>query len=423
MNPWTHNSGCGQVLCLCLALLLFPLAAEETVRTGLEGLAGQSAETIHETERPLVEGLKEPLLEALDCSAALQLWFDGRTAEARGDKGAAAAAWAAGRAALSGLQPLPAPVWPSTAAVRLRPLQAAQGEPLYLVTAFVISWTTDAGVQYGLLMVPQSVPKGHRFPLLVYVHRGQDGIAADEVTWLGEQCRKGYAVVAPGRRGQPLADPSMESLRPYRSEGLTTDIAGESTDVVTAMQGAATLPVVRPTACALLGLGSGAAGALLAASRSPLPACVAVAEAERLNPFRDYWNRLARRKNGWPDWETFCNREPAAQLADMAQRSVVHQAAGIPCPVLMLLPEESVGTLDEEAHRDVVARLTQAGREVLLEIPAGTHRGFTADIGAAPAQEALRRMGRFVYRFVPPDDGKDAQIVPQPQPPELPHGN
>jgi hypothetical protein len=150
---------------------------------------------------------------------------------------------------------------------------------------------------------------------------------------------------------------------------------------------------------------------------------VAVAEAVRLNPFRDYWNRLARRANRWPDWEVFCSREPAAQLAGMAQRSVAHRAATICCPVLMLLPAESVGTSDEEAHRDVVARLTQAGQEVLLEIPAGTQRGFTADLSATPAREALRRLGQFAHRYVPPDDGKDAPPTPPPQPPGLPHGN
>jgi dienelactone hydrolase len=386
-------------------------------------LVRQSPETIHESERPLVEALREPLLGALDCAVALQCWFDGRTAEARGDKEAAATAWAAGGTALSGLRALPAPTWPSSADVRLRPLQAVLGEPLYLVTAFVVSWTTDAGVQYGLLMVPQSVPKGHRFPLLVYAHRGQAGIGVDEITWLGEQCRKGYAVMAPGRRGQALADASIESMKPYRSEGQAPDPAGEATDVLTAMQGAAALPAVRPEACALIGLGSGAVAALLAASRSPLPACVAVAEAEHLNPFREYWSRVARRENRWPDWEAFCNLEPAAQLTAMLQRSVAHQAAAIRCPVLLLLPEESAGTLEEEAHRDVVARVTEAGQKALLEIPAGTRHGFTDDLGGAPAREALRRLGQFAYRHVPPDDGKDALSTPPLQPPGLPHGN
>jgi hypothetical protein len=393
------------------------------VRTGLEGLAWQSSETIHETERPLVEALRAPLLEAMDCSAALQYWFDGRTAEVQGDRGAAATAWAAGKKALSGIQPLPAPVWPTLGEGRLRPLRQIEGPELYLVTAFVVTWTTGAGVQHGLLMVPQSIPKGHRFPLLVYVHHGQDGIDGNEIAWLAEQCRKGYAVMAPGRRGQPLAVQVLESLQAYRSEGIAADAAGTATDIVAALQGATALPVVRPEACALLGLGDAAASALLAAARSPVPACVAVAEAEHLNPFRDYWSRLARRENRWPEWEAFCDQEPAAQLASLAQRSVAHQAATIRCPVIMVLSEESVGTLDEEAHRDVVATLTQAGREVLLEIPAGTRRRFTTDLSAAPAREALRRLGRFAYRYVPPDDGKDALLTPPPQPPDVPHGN
>lgn len=407
---------------LCLALLFLPVAAQDSVRTGLEGFSSQSPESIHGSERPLVEALREPLLGAMDCAAALQCWLDGRSADARGDKDAAAAAWVAGRAALSGLLALPAPQWPKLGEVRLRPLRQVEGQSLYLVTAFVVTWTTDAGAQYGLLMVPQSIPKGHRYPLLVYVHHGWEGLSAGEIAWLGEQCRRGYAVVAPGLRGQPLAEQSIASLKPYRSEGVVTDAADESTDVVAAMQGAVRLPAVRPQGCALLGRGSGAIGALLAATRSPLPACVAVVEARGLNPFRDYWNRVARRENRWPDWESFCSREPAAQLADMARRSVAHQAAAIGCPVLMLLPEESLGTVDEAAHRDVVALLARAGREALLEAPAGSRRGFTADISAAPAKEAMRRLSHFALRYAPPDDGKDALMTPPLQPPGKPHG-
>ena len=415
-------SGHSRVLCLCLAFGLLPLAAQDSVRTGLEGLAWQSPDSIHESERPLVEALRQPLLGALDCAAALQCWFDGRTAAAKDARDTAAAAWAAGRKALNGIQALPAPTWPALRDGRLKPLHQVEGRDLYLVTAFVVTWTTDAGAQYGLLMVPQSIPPGHSFPLLVYVHRGQDGICTDEIAWLSEQCSKGYAVMAPGLRGQRLTAPDIPSLTSYRSEGLAADLAGECTDVLTAMQGAAGLPVVRPHSCALLGLGRGATSALLAATRSALPACVAVAEAERLDPFREYWNRLARRENRWPDWESFCNREPAAQLAWMAQRSVVLQAAAIHCPVLMLLPEANLGTLAEESHREVLARLSQAGQEAILEIPPGTQRGFTDTLTAAPAQEAMRRLGRFAYRFVPPDDGKDRLAAPTPQPPGLPHG-
>lgn len=411
-----------RILALCLTLLL-PLAAQDSVRTGLEGFSSKSPESIHATERPLVAALREPLLGAMDCAAALHYWLDGRSADVRGDKDAAAAAWAAGCAALGNLQALPAPTWPTPAGGRLRPLRKLEGRDLYLVTAFVVSWTADAGAQYGLFLVPQSIPKDHRFPLLVYVHHGQEGITADEVAWLGEQCRRGYAVIAPGRPGQPLAEAAIASLKSYRSAGSASAAVEAASAVVTALQGAAALPAVRPQACVLLGLGSGASSALLAATHSPLPACVAVAEAVGLNPFRDYWNRLARLENRWPDWESFCSREPAAQLADMARRSVAHQAAAIRCPVLMLLPADSLGTSAEEAHRDVVTRLTAAGGEAALEAPAGTRRGFTDDLRSPPAKDALRRLSRFAHRYVPADDGKDALMTPLPQPPGTLHGN
>jgi dipeptidyl aminopeptidase/acylaminoacyl peptidase len=355
----------------------------------------------------------------------LQCWFDGRTADSKGDKAAAAAAWEAGLGALTSRCEVVAPVWPALPESRLRPLHTMRGPSLYLVAGFVVSWKSDAGQQYGLLMVPEALPQGHRFPVFVYVHRGREGLGRAEIAWLAEQCRRGYAVVAPALRGQPLADEAYPELARYRCEGVadTFGAAGESSDVLTAMLGAAALPVARPDACALLGLGAGAVPALLAAARSPIPSCVAVADAGCLDPFRYYWVRMARGENCWPDWAVFCNREPAEQLAAMARQSVAHQAGAIRCPVLLLLSEESAGTVGEEAHRDLLRRLTQAGREARLETVPGSRPGFADEVAAESCQEALRRLARFAYALAPPDDGKDALLKPRGKAPEGNHGN
>lgn len=407
---------------LGLAVAATGRSAERTVRTGLEGILWQSYDSVHPAERAFIEAARGPLLEGRDCAAALQLWFDGLAASSRGDKEAAVRAWEAAREALAGPAEVLSSSWPELPAGRLRPLDLVKGLVLYLVHTFTITWVSDAGRQYGLLMVPKTIPPGHRFPLFVYVHSGQAGLSLAEAAWLGEQCRRGYAVVAPALRGQPLGGETLPELARYRCEGVPGDPWGDAADVVSVMVGAAALPVVRAGSCALVGLGSGAAPALLAAAHSAMPGCVAVADAERLNPFRAYWSCMARDAKGWPEWPVFCSREPAEQLAAMARQSAAHQAGSIRCPVLMLLPEESLATLDEEAHRDVLRALGAGGAEASLETVAGARRGFTRDAGSDQCQEALRRLARFARGRVPPDDGKDALLPPPPEPAGENHG-
>jgi len=397
---------------LLLAGLAAALAAQDTVRTGLEGLAWQSPETVHAAERALVTALRAPLLGAKDCAAALQCWFDGRTADARGDKAAAIAAWEAGTRALTDLHDLPPPPWPDTSGARLTPQTGITGADLYLLDAFVVRWSSDAGTQFGLFMVPRSRPQGHRFPLLVYVHGGSAGLGRQEIAWLAEQCRKGYAGLAPALRGQPLADASVPQMSGYRCAGRTDDPAGAAGDLLAALQGTQAMPVVRPDGCALVGVGRGATAALLAAAHSSMPACVAVADARQLDPFRAYWTRMSRGENTWPDWANFCSREPAEQLASMHRRSVVHQAGGIRCPVLMLLPDGPADSLDAQAHRDVAAAVRAAGAEAVPEVQPGAARDFTDTLDSEPGRKALRRMLEFVYRHVPSDDGKDTLLTP-----------
>lgn len=412
----------GLVLCLWLTGGVAGAAADSTVRAGLEGFDWQSPETVHSSERALIEAIRAPLLGGRDCAAALQFWFDGRIADSKGDKSAATAAWDAGRNALAATGALLVPVWPELPTDRLRPLHSVSGTDLYLVSGFVVAWRSDAGQQYGLLMVPRTIPKGHRFPLLVYVHRGRDGIGSSEISWLAEQSRRGYAVVAPALRGQGLAAKTIPELEQYRCEGAPGDPADESSDVVTAMAAARDLPIARADACAVLGLGHGAVPALLAAVRSRIPTCVAVADAGRLDPFRRYWTRMARGERCWPEWAAFCNRDPSEQLAAMARQSVVLQAEAIRCPVLLLMADGVAGTLAEEEHRDVAGRLAKAGCRARLESLPGAPAGSSDDVDSEVCQKTLRQLSRFAYGLVPPDDGRDASLTPGPPPPEANHG-
>ncbi len=412
----------GRLLCLFWAGLAGGLLAQGSVRTGLEGLAWQSPDTVHATERALIEALRGPLLGAKDCAAALQYWFDGRMAEARGDKGAAIAAWAAGVRAVADLRDLPTPPWPDPGQPRLVPRHSVSSAGLYLVDAFVVQWQTVDGHQFGLFMVPGTRPGGHRFPLLTYVRGGLAGLRQDEVAWLADQCRKGYAVLAPGLPGQPLTEAAVPQMSALRGAGAPGDPARDATAVVAAVQSTQSMPVVRPGRCALIGLGRGANVALLAAARSSLPACVAVGDASQLNPFRAYWARMNRGENTWPDWATFCNLEPAEQLATMRQRSVAHQAGSVPCPVLLLHPDGLAGSLDEQAYQDVAEARRHAGVETERRALPGAARGFADDPASDIGRQALRQLIDFVYRFVPSDDGKDALLL-APKGPQPSRGN
>lgn len=412
----------GRLLCLFWAGLAGGLFGQDSVRTGLEGLAWQSPDTVHATERALIEALRDPLLGARDCAAALQYWFDGRLADVRGDKGAAIAAWVAGIGALANLRDLPAPPWPDPGQPRLVPRHGVSGSGLYLVDAFVVQWQTVDGDQFGLFMVPGTRPGGHRFPLLTYVRGGLAGLRQHEVAWLADQCRKGYAVLAPGLPGQSLAEAAMPQMSALRGAGAPGDPARDATAVVAVMQTTQSLPVVRPGRCALIGLGRGANVALLAAARSSLPACVAAGDASQLNPFRAYWARMNRAENTWPDWAAFCNLEPAEQLATMRQRSVAHQADSIRCPVLLLQPDGLAGGLDGQAYHDVAEALRHAGVATELRALPGAARGFADDPASETGCQALRQLIDFVYRFVPSDDGKDALLL-APKGPQPPRGN
>ncbi|NLF16937.1 MAG: hypothetical protein GX595_06730 [Lentisphaerae bacterium] len=392
-------------------------AARAQIRAGLEGLAWQSPETMHARERALVDALAEPMLAARDCSAALQSWFDARTADARGDKEAALKAWDAGLKALAAPLPLlPEPAVADLSRVRLVSVQRLGGAELYLVDGMVVRWTSPAGTQYGLCMVPSSRPEGHRFPLLVYVHGGLEGLKADEVLWLGEQCRQGYVVLAPALGGQPLVSGSLPDLAALRSEGPAGDAAADAVEVMALMHGARLSTAIQADRCAVLGLGHGATVALLAASRSGLPSCVAVAEARRLNPFRAYLARLQRGENTWSDWAAFCNLAPAEQLAGLRRQSAAHAAATLRCPVLLGLYQSDTGGLEEQAHRDVLAALPADGPGGRLEVLPDRRSAGTGKTPETVCRRTLRSLVDFIRTVVPPDDGKDALLAPEPNP-------
>ncbi|MBN2450633.1 MAG: hypothetical protein JXR77_09600 [Lentisphaeria bacterium] len=400
----------GTLAAVVLAAVVGPrrCAGGGTVRTGLEGIAWQSPETLHRGERAFVEALRDPLLAARDCRAALEHWFGGRTADARGDKEGAAAAWAAAVQALEGVAELGKPGWDEPGSPAPGRLFALEGDGLSMVQGYGVSWRFGERSQYGLLMLPARRPLGHRFPLLVYLCAGLDGLSRDEVAALGRQCRKGYAVVAMALRGECLLrpEPGFGAVDRYVSDGDPLDLRGSAWDVCAAIRGTWRLEVVRSDTHALVGSGRGGTVALLAAMHAPRPACVVAVDCWNLNPFRSYWQRVARLANCWEDWEIFCTREVEDQLLRMRSWSVVHDGEELAGPILLVSNRGDAGGCEDLAEKDFLGRAAAGDRQ--LEAHRVETMASPLPIGAGGGNDnhVYRLASRFLHSHYPPDDGR-----------------
>ena len=396
-----------------LIALLGHLGAEEWQgRTGLEGLAWQSPETMQSSERALVEAMRQPLLAAKDCSRALDLWFAGRAADAKGKRDDAIAVWVEAAGCLANLPDLPAGPSFDAMCKPAVPLMKIEGSGVYLVLTYVVKWKTGADAQHGILLVPERFPQGHRYPLLVYVHDGGAGLPIEDMHWLSEQCRRGYAIFVPGLPGQPVIT-WTEKVSPaaaIRSAGDAGDVRQAVRHVSSGINACLQLPVIRHNQVTLIGIGRGGTIALLAAAEEPRSAGVIAVDAPRLNPFRLYWDRMMRGSNTWTTWAGFCKRDPKDQLQTMLSESPTHHAGGIHCPVLMILPESERNGSRYLMLQDVVDALATPPKDVATEWIDGQVRDVVQDWTTGAGQAGHRRMMAFLYEHYPPDDGVDAVL-------------
>ncbi len=390
----------------------------DTVRPGLEGLDWQSADSVHPVEMELIQALKEPLVKAMNCEAALQCWFDGRLADSRGDREKAIKSWKAGLGKLNDLKPLPRTKWGPLPDAVLKPLHRVRFPGCEGTEVYVVQWKVDGLQEYGVLIAPENRPAGQTYPLILYVHGAAFGVPVYALPWLADLARQGYAIVGPAFRGEDLfaTYAPLKGLE-YKCEGKIENLDGEVNDALSAVSGAQKFPFVRKGKFAILGHSFGSGAGLLAAVRSKDVACVISYDAWLTNPFRFYWDRMRRGANNWLSWADFCNQPVADQLAGLMRRSIVHHADQLDSPLLLFMGGAYDGSVFHLSHDDLTANLKAYGKEFTYDIVPGGGHNFVLYYDSEPAAYALKKHMKFLRSHFPPAGSeKDTDAVRRKEP-------
>ena len=400
--PFRRRPGLGATLFFLGAALI--VRAGDTVRPGLEGLDWQSPRSVPPTEIKLIMALKKPLLAAMNVTAALQCWFDGRLADSKGDPAAARKKWREGMTKLDNLKPLPRPPWPPMPDATLNPIHKLQVADSGDTDVFVVQWKVDKLTQYGVLVTPSRRPKGVRYPLLLYAHGAAYGVPVYAIPWLARMAREGYVIIGPAFRGEDLfaTRTPLKGLE-YKCDGEIENLDGEVNDALAAVSGARKLAFVSPGKFGIIGHSFGAGAGLLTAARAGRDvACVVSYDAWLVNPFRYYWDRMRRGANNWLSWADFCNQPVPAQLAGLMRRSIVHHADQIQCPLLLFIGGAYEGSVFHLSHQDLIEQLKKFHKSYIYDVvPEGGHN-FVLDYDTRPAKYAFAKHMRFLKKYLPP---------------------
>ncbi|MBR5026438.1 MAG: dienelactone hydrolase family protein, partial [Victivallales bacterium] len=382
--------------------------AGDSIRPGLE-------ETEFEyrikdaVEEKLVNAIKQPLLDGLDVKDALQDWFDGRLLDSQDKNAEAVKKWQEGLTKLKGLKPLPIPQWKPIPDAELKKLQKFKVTGHPDVTMFVVQWEVDKLTQYGILMYPKTMEDGAEYPLILYCHGAAFGVPVTFCEWLAEIVERGYVIIGPAMRGEPLFQMDIPVKGEVRKcEGDIENLDGEVNDCLSMLAGAWKLPFVKKNEFAMIGHSFGSGVGLLAAARAA-DQCKAVVsyDAWLVNPQRFYWDRMARRANNWLSWADFCNHPVEEQLAGLMTRSIVHNAQKLKAPLLFFIGGAYQGSVFHESHDDLHKRLKKYNIPYTYEIvPNGGHN-FVLYEDSAPALHALKIQTEFLNKHYPPLNTKE----------------
>jgi len=388
-------------------LYLLPLFAAlaafcgDTVRPGLERI---EYEIPSQEEMALVDAIKEPFLAGKDVSAALQCWFDGRLLDKQKKADEAMRCWIAGMGKLKDLPALPPAEWASIPDATLKTLAELNMASHRGVEMQVVEWQSGKLTQYGAILFPRERKAGDRFPLILYCHGAAFGLPNDFMNWLAALVEKGYVVVAPAMRGEPLFQWQFPvNGRTLTCQGEIENLDGEVDDCLSMVAAAWKLPYVRKDEFAMIGHSFGAGVGLLAAARAGSKAKAVVSyDAWLVNPQRYYWDRMRRGARNWDSWEDYCNQPVAPQLAGLIKRSIVHNAARLECQMLLFMGGAYEGSVFHESHGDLKAELDRLGKQCRYEpIPDGDHN-FVLRTKSKPAKIALDMQNAFLDKHYPP---------------------
>lgn len=389
-----------KILLLFAAITAF---AGDTIRPGLESTEYEYRIS-NAVEAQLVQAIKTPLLEGLNVKEALQDWFDGRLLDSEDKKEEAIAKWKAGLTKLKDLKPLPIPQWKPIPDANFKKLQKFKLTNYPDVTMFVVQWEVDKLTQYGILMYPTTMEDGAKYPLILYCHGAAFGIPVNFCNWLAEICKRGYVIIGPAMRGEPLFQMDIPVKGEVRKcEGDIENLDGEVNDCLSMLAAAWKLPFVKNDEFAMIGHSFGSGVGLLAAARAAKQ-CKAVVsyDAWLVNPQRFYWDRMARRANNWLSWADFCNHPVEEQLAGLMTRSIVHNAQKLKAPLLFFIGGAYEGSVFHESHDDLHKRLKEYNIPYTYEIvPNGGHN-FVLYEDSAPALHALKIQTEFLNKHYPP---------------------
>jgi dienelactone hydrolase len=389
-------------------LVAFGALGGDTVRPGLEGLDYAYPGDMTKAEAKLVDALGKPLIEGMDCEAALQAWFDGRLADVKKKPEEAKADWERGLTLVKDLKPLPKAKWDPVPDATFKLLGRFRHPQITNAELWIVMWTVDDLKQYGVLVTPANRAPDQKFPLMLYVHGAAYGVPVYSLPWLARMAAEGYVIVGPALRGEDLfASRSVPQELAFRCEGEIENLDGEVDDALSAVSAAQKLPFVKKGEFAVIGHSFGAGVGLLAAARHPKACCVISYDAWLVNPFRFYWDRMRRGANNWLSWADFCNQPVKKQLAGLMKRSIVHNADKIHCPVLMFIGG---------------ARLKKAKKPYIYDVVPGGGHNFVLYEEDKPAKYAFAKHMEFLRKYLPPvkPAGKAKKAIRPPVPPAPP---
>ena len=393
----------GRVLIICLFGLALLCQAGDKVRPGLETLANEYRPASAE-EVMVILAMQEPLLNGKDVSAALQDWFDGRLLATQRKLVEARAKWQEAKtkleAPLDDLPPVPKRQWPDGEFTFLEDLRVTEYPA---VRCRVVSWKVGDLTQYGLLLLPREA-KERSCRLFLYCHGAAFGIPNSFCSWLCQHLvKRNYAVIAPAMRGEDLFQRQIPIQgKQLVSEGEIENLDGEVDDCLSMLSAAWKVPEIVPGEFAMVGHSFGAGVGLLTAAVAGSK-CKAVVsyDAWLVNPQRYYWDRMRRGANNWLSWEDYCCLPPLEQLQGLQKRSVIAQAEGLECPLLLFIGGAYKGSVFHLSHEDFCRRLRQLGKEYQYQvIPEGDHNFVLWD--GEPARLALVKQEKFINLHYPP---------------------
>ncbi len=400
------------------------LMAGDSVRPGLEGLDWAGPDSLTPEEAALVKALGDPLIEGKDCAAALQKWFDGRLAASKDDMATAAKDWQEGVALVKELKPLPEEKWAPVPDGTFEMLGRIRVPDAEAAEIWIVRWLVDDLKQYGVLVVPANRQPDQKFPLLLYTHGAAYGVPVYALPWLAGMAAEGYVIVGPAFRGEDLfASQYVPKSLAFKCEGEIENLDGEVDDALSAVSAARKLPYVQGGKFGVIGHSFGAGIGLLAAARHPDACCMVSYDAWLVNPFRYYWDRMRRGANNWLSWADFCNQPVDQQLAGLMQRSIVHHADTIHCPLLLFIGGAYEGSVFHQSHEDLIAQLKKYDKTYTYDVVPGGGHNFVLYYDEKPAQYAYAKHMEFLKKYLPPvkPAGKPAApAMPVPPPPAPP---